>query len=56
MKVHDEHKSKAPKFINLALVVVSTSRFKEIEDKKESSDKTIPLVEQILNEHNLTSD
>ncbi|MHA2009316.1 MAG: MogA/MoaB family molybdenum cofactor biosynthesis protein [Promethearchaeota archaeon] len=48
MKVHEEHKQKAPKEINLALVVVSTSRFREIKSGKTSSDKTIPTVERVL--------
>lgn len=51
MKVHEEHKSRAPKLINLALVVVSTSRFEEIKENGSSSDKTIPIVQEILTEH-----
>lgn len=50
MKVHEEHKSKAKKRINIALIVVSTSRFNEIKNNNTSSDKTIPLVKQILSE------
>ena len=49
MKVHEEHKSKAPKEINFALVVVSTSRYKELKADKETSDKTIPMVKRVLN-------
>jgi molybdenum cofactor biosynthesis protein B len=49
LKVHEEHKLKAPKKIILALIVVSTSRYKELKSKKVSSDRTIPLVEKILN-------
>ncbi len=48
MKVHEEHKQKGPTEINIALIVVSTSRFEEKLDGKESSDKTIPLVKNIL--------
>ncbi len=48
MKVHEEHKSKAPKEINFALVVVSSSRYKELKFKKDTSDKTIPLVKKEL--------
>ena len=48
VKVHEEHKSKAPKEINIALVVVSTSRYEELKFEKESSDKTIPLVKRVL--------
>lgn len=51
MKVHEEHKREAPKKINIALIVVSTSRFNEIENNKPSSDKTIPLVKQIIEEN-----
>ncbi len=50
MKVHEEHKKKGPKKVNLALVVVSTSRFEELKNAKETSDKTIPLVKQVLTE------
>jgi len=48
--VPDEHKKKAPEKINLALIVVSTSRFNEIKSGKISSDKTIPKVERLLKE------
>ncbi|MFO8018291.1 MAG: molybdenum cofactor biosynthesis protein B [Promethearchaeia archaeon] len=50
MEPHKKHKSDAKKLksINLGLVVVSTSRYNEIQDQKESSDKTIPILRQIL--------
>lgn len=48
LKVHEEHKHKAPKRTNLALIVVSTSRFDEIISEKKSSDKTIPKVKLLL--------
>ncbi len=48
LNVHEEHKYKAPKKIVFALIVVSTSRYKELKSKKVSSDKTIPLVKKIL--------
>ena len=48
MKVHEEHKQKAPNEINFALIVVSTSRYKEIKSGEPSSDKTIPMVEKVL--------
>ncbi len=48
MKVHEQHKSKGPKEINLGLVIVSTSRYGELNNGKETSDKTIPLVTKIL--------
>jgi len=51
VKVHEEHKHKAPKNINLALIIVSTSRFNEVRSGKESSDKTIPLVKQLLKDN-----
>ena len=47
-KVSDEHKKKAPQEINLALIIVSTSRFNEKNSGKRSSDKTIPKVKQLL--------
>ena len=51
MKVHEEHKRKGPKKVNIALVIVSTTRFNEIREAKISSDETIPLVEEILSSH-----
>jgi len=48
MKVHEEHKSKAPKEINFALVIVSSSRYKELKADKKTSDKTIPMVKKEL--------
>jgi molybdenum cofactor biosynthesis protein B len=48
LKVHEEHKHKAPKKTNLALVVVSTSRFNEIKSGNASTDKTIPKVRRFL--------
>ena len=48
IRVHEEHKQKAPKKIILALIVVSTSRYEELQLKKESSDKTIPIVKKVL--------
>jgi molybdenum cofactor biosynthesis protein B len=47
-KVPDEHKKKAPTQINLALIIVSSSRFNEIKSGKKSSDKTIPKVKRLL--------
>lgn len=55
VKVPEEHKKKAPEKINLALIIVSTSRFNEIESGKRSSDKTIPRVQQILDGNNSLS-
>ncbi len=54
MKVHKEHKSKAPKEINFALVVVSTSRYQELKSNKETtitllSTEIIPDSEEHLN-------
>ena len=51
MKVHEQHKKKGPDTVNLALVIVSTSRFNELQGKKSISDKTIPLVRQILDKN-----
>ena len=51
MKVHEQHKKKGPDNVNLALVIVSTSKFNELQEKKNSSDKTIPLVQQILDQN-----
>ncbi len=51
LKVHEEHKDKAPKEINLALIIVSTSRFLEMKTGKKMSDKTIPKVKRLLNDN-----
>jgi len=51
MKVHEEHKKKGPKIVNIALVVVSTTRFNELQKGEETSDKTIPLIKQVLIEY-----
>ena len=48
MKVHEQHKKKGPDTVNLALVIVSSSRFNELQERKSISDKTIPLVQQIV--------
>jgi molybdenum cofactor biosynthesis protein B len=50
MKVHEQHKKKGPKVVNIALIIVSTSRYDEIQKGIESSDKTIPLVQHVLEE------
>jgi molybdenum cofactor biosynthesis protein B len=51
MKVHEQHKKKGPDIVNIALVIVSTSKFKESQEFEKTSDKTIPLVEKILNQN-----
>ena len=51
MKVHEQHKEKGPKIVNIAIVIVSTTRYNEIQNGIESTDKTIPLIKQVLDEH-----
>ncbi|MFX0188334.1 MAG: molybdenum cofactor biosynthesis protein B [Candidatus Hodarchaeota archaeon] len=51
MKVHEEHKKKAPELVKIALVIVSTSRFEEMQKGKTSTDKTIPLVKEVLKDN-----
>jgi len=48
LKVPDEHKQNAPEKVNLALIIVSTSRYNETKLGKISSDKTIPMVKRLL--------
>ena len=48
VKVHEQHKQKGPKEIRIGLVIVSTSRFQEMQEQKPSTDETIPLVKDIL--------
>ena len=51
MKVHEQHKKKGPDIVNLALIIVSTSKFNELQESEISSDKTIPMVQQILEQN-----
>ncbi|MFX1340205.1 MAG: molybdenum cofactor biosynthesis protein B [Promethearchaeota archaeon] len=48
MKVHEEHKKHAPKHLTIAIIIVSSSRFNELKENKQTSDKTIPLAKEIL--------
>ena len=50
MKVHEEHRNEAnqKKEQKIAFIVVSTSRFEELQGSKKTSDKTIPLVRELL--------
>ena len=50
-KVHEQHKHHAPKEINLALIVVSTSRYNEMKTGKKTTDKTIPKVKRLLKDN-----
>ncbi|MFW9896681.1 MAG: molybdenum cofactor biosynthesis protein B [Candidatus Thorarchaeota archaeon] len=49
IKIHEEHKKKAPKRVVFALIVVSTSRYQELSHEKVTSDKTIPIVKKVFN-------
>lgn len=49
--VPEEHKHKAPKETNLALIIVSTSRFHELISGEKSTDKTIPRVKRLLEDY-----
>ncbi len=51
MKVHEQHENKGPEKIKIALVIVSTSRFDEKISGEMNTDKTIPLVKQLLQEY-----
>ncbi|MFX1574066.1 MAG: molybdenum cofactor biosynthesis protein B [Promethearchaeota archaeon] len=55
MKVHEEHKKKGPKIVNIALVIVSTTRFNELQKMEESTDKTIPLIKHLLKNYETIS-
>jgi len=50
MKVHEEHKLEAngKKNLNIALIVVSISRYEEFKTQNSTSDKTIPLVKELI--------
>ncbi|MFX1329004.1 MAG: molybdenum cofactor biosynthesis protein B [Promethearchaeota archaeon] len=47
-KVPEQHKEKAPERVNLALIIVSTTRYNELKTGKKISDKTIPKVKRLL--------
>jgi len=49
--VPEEHKHKAPKKANLALIIASTSRFDELKSGERSTDKTIPRVKRLLEDY-----
>lgn len=49
--VPDEHKRSAPEKINLALIIVSTTRFHEKKSGDRSTDKTIPRVNRLLKQN-----
>ena len=50
MKVQEQHKKKGPDVVNIALVIVSTSRFNELQKNEINTDKTIPLVKQLIDQ------
>jgi len=50
MDVHTQHKAKGPKLIKIAVIIVSSSCFEEKKDGKVLSDKTLPIVIEVLNE------
>ncbi|MHA1915959.1 MAG: MogA/MoaB family molybdenum cofactor biosynthesis protein [Promethearchaeota archaeon] len=51
MKVHEEHKKKGPEVTYVALVIVSSSRFNELQEGDQSTDKTIPLIRELLEDN-----
>ncbi len=55
LKVHEEHKKKAPEKVIFALVVVSTSRYEELKLNRVTSDKTIPIVKKIFDKESSIS-
>ena len=55
MKVHEEHKTHAPKHLKIALVIISTSRYNEIKESGHSSDKTVDIVKNILEKNETIS-
>ena len=42
--MHEEHKKKGPEVVNIVLIIVSSTR-------KATSDKTIPLIKDLLEDH-----
>ncbi len=50
-KISEDPIKKTPQKINLALIIVSTSQFHELKEKKKTSDKIIPKVERLLKDN-----
>jgi molybdenum cofactor biosynthesis protein B len=51
MKVHEQHEKLGPEKINIVLIVVSSSRFKEKKNGEIKTDKTIPLIKELLQDY-----
>ncbi len=47
-KTHLKHKHGAPKILNYSVLIVSDTRYLEIEEGKKSTDMTIPVIKEIL--------
>ncbi|MFX0135929.1 MAG: molybdenum cofactor biosynthesis protein B [Candidatus Hodarchaeota archaeon] len=47
-KTHLKHKHGTPKILNYSVLIISDSRYSELKEGKESTDKTIPLIKKIL--------
>lgn len=50
-KTHIAHKHGAPKTLKYSILLISDTRFIEQKEKKESTDKTIPLIKKVLEEN-----
>ncbi|NVM01966.1 MAG: hypothetical protein HWN67_06500, partial [Candidatus Helarchaeota archaeon] len=51
-KTHLKHKHGAPKILNYSILIVSDTRYSEVESGKNSTDMTIPLIKKILEKNN----
>ncbi|MHA1782476.1 MAG: MogA/MoaB family molybdenum cofactor biosynthesis protein [Promethearchaeota archaeon] len=51
IEVHDQHKARGPKELKIAIIIVSTTCFKEKQMGHVRSDKTLPIVESIIEKH-----
>jgi molybdenum cofactor biosynthesis protein B len=51
LKVHEEHKKKAPVNLLIGIIIVSSSHFSEMSEGKQNTDKTIPLIKNVLGQH-----
>ncbi len=47
-KAKREHLIDCPKQVNIGVIIVSTSRYKELQNKQPSTEKNIPLIKDIL--------
>lgn len=48
---HHNHLKNVPKIIKIGIVIVSTSRYNEIKEKKPSTDRSLPIIRDIITKY-----